>query len=59
MKLTNYEIHPLLRGHVEKLWVYETEKALPHSDLRIIVPNGLVKIVIPFKNGLRALINGK
>ncbi|RAV98038.1 helix-turn-helix domain-containing protein [Pseudochryseolinea flava] len=59
MRLTNYDIHPMLSGYVEKLWVYETDKALPQSDLHIIVPNGLVKVVIPFKNGLRAQMQGK
>jgi hypothetical protein len=59
MKLTNYPIHPLLYGYIQKLWVLENETTLPHSDLHIIVPNGLVKIVIPFRNGLRALINGQ
>lgn len=59
MKLTNYPIHPLLRGHIKKLWVLENDNTLPHSDLHIIVPNGLVKIVIPFRNGLKAIIKGE
>lgn len=59
MKLTNYAIHPTLAGHIQKLWVLENDTTLPHSDLHIIVPNGLVKIVIPFKNGLKAMINGE
>ena len=32
---------------------------MPHADLRVIVPNGLVKIVIPFRNGLKASMAGR
>ncbi|HEY0740258.1 MAG TPA: helix-turn-helix domain-containing protein [Chryseosolibacter sp.] len=56
MKLTHYYIHPLLKGHIEKLWAFECEQQVPADDLRVIVPNGLVKIVIPFRNGLKATL---
>lgn len=59
MRLTNYTIHPQLKGHVQKLWVFENDEPVPQTDLRVIVPNGLVKIVIPFRNGLKATLNGR
>jgi AraC-like DNA-binding protein len=59
VKLTPYHIHPLLKGHIEKLWVFESNGRMPPSDLRVIVPNGLLKIVIPIKNGLKATLNGE
>ena len=59
MKLTNFHIHPQLKGSIERLWVFESNGPTPHSDLRVIVPNGLVKLVIPFQNGLKATLDGQ
>ena len=59
MKLTTFNIHPQLKGHIQKLWVFESHAPTPHSDLRVIVPNGLVKVVIPFQNGLKATLDGQ
>lgn len=58
MKLTHYYINPQLKGHIEKLWVFESNGQTHSDDLRVIVPNGLVKLVIPFRNGLKARIEG-
>jgi AraC-like DNA-binding protein len=58
MKLTNYPIHPQLKNYIEKLWVLENDTPVPATDARIIIPNGLVKMVIPFKNGLKATLEG-
>lgn len=52
MRLQHYTIHPTLKGYIEKLWVFESSGRVPHDDLKLIVPNGLVKLVIPFQNGL-------
>ena len=59
MRLTNIHIHPRLSGNIERLWVFESEGPTPHADLRVIVPNGLVKVVIPFRNGLKATLDGQ
>lgn len=56
MKLTHFHIDPPLKGHIEKLWVFESQEQVPTADLRVIVPNGLVKMVIPFSNGLKATL---
>jgi hypothetical protein len=58
MKLTNYSIHPQLKNYVEKLWVLENDTPVAASDARIIIPNGLVKMVVPFRNGLKATLQG-
>lgn len=58
MQLQNVKLHPLLKGHVEKIWVLEATGRALNEDMKIIVPNGLVKMVIPFKNGLYGKMQG-
>ena len=51
MRLRHIEPHPQLKGYVDKLWVFESDGRAPVEDLKLIVPNGMVKLTIPFKNG--------
>lgn len=46
--------HPRLAPHIEKFWVFESACGIPNDDMKIIVPNGLVKLIVPFRNGLHA-----
>jgi AraC-like DNA-binding protein len=52
MKLTHIEPHPQLKGYVSKLWVFESSGRVPAEDMRLVVPNGMVKLTIPFRNGV-------
>lgn len=58
MKLQHIPVHPMLKGYVEKIWVFESDGKVPDDDMKLIVPNGLVKLVIPFKNGLFGKMEG-
>lgn len=58
LRLTNMPIHPHLQGLVEKLWVFESSGRVPNPDMKLIVPNGLIKLVIPFNNGLAGQRDG-
>ncbi len=58
IKLKHFYIHPLLQGYIKKLWVFESSGRVPDTDIKLIVPNGLVKLVIPFKNGLSGKMDG-
>jgi hypothetical protein len=49
---------PGLRGLIQKLWVFESAGPIPDDDLKLIVPNGLPKLVIPYKNGLNGKMQG-
>ncbi len=57
MRLQHIEPHQLLKGYIEKLWVFESNGRAPDGDLKLIVPNGCIKLVIPFRNGLSGKIN--
>ncbi|HXS35765.1 MAG TPA: DUF6597 domain-containing transcriptional factor [Flavipsychrobacter sp.] len=52
MKLTHIEPHPQLKGYVDKIWVFESSGRIPSEDMKLIVPNGMVKLTIPFRNGV-------
>jgi hypothetical protein len=52
MRLQHIHPHPLLREYIAKLWIFESDGPVPSEDMKLIVPNGHVKLVIPFRNGL-------
>jgi AraC-like DNA-binding protein len=52
MRIQHIEPHPQLKGYVMKLWVFESSGRMPSEDMKLIVPNGMVKLTIPFRNGL-------
>lgn len=57
MRIRNVPIHPGLGGVVEKLWVFESSGKVPDNDMKLIVPNGLIKMIIPYRNGVSGKIN--
>jgi len=52
ISLRQIPIDPRLSDHVARLWVFESDCRVPDSDMKIVVPNGMVKLIIPFRNGL-------
>lgn len=54
MKMRFQNIQPIapLRGIVKKMWLFESEGRIPDEDMKMIVPNGMVKLTIPFRNGV-------
>lgn len=52
MRLQHFEPDPQLYGYVSKIWVFESSGRVPLEDMKLIVPNGMVKITIPFRNGV-------
>ena len=58
MRLQHINPHPLLKGYVEKMWVFESSGRVPNDDMKLIVPNGLIKLVVPFRNGLSGKMEG-
>jgi Domain of unknown function (DUF6597) len=52
MKLELIQTRPELRPYINKMWVFENSGRLPDEDMKVIVPNGMVKLVIPIHNGI-------
>jgi hypothetical protein len=59
MQFQNIEPHPLLKGYIEKMWVFESGGRMPVDDLKLVVPNGNIKLTVAFRNGIVAAINGQ
>src|SRR5436190_5750167 len=59
MRLQNIEPHPLLKGYIEKMWLFESSGKVPVDDLKLVVPNGHIKLSVAFRNGIVAEMNGQ
>jgi hypothetical protein len=58
MRLIRIKPLPILQPFIEKLWVFESDHPMPNEDMKLIVPNGLIKMVIPYRNGLSGKMQG-
>jgi AraC-like DNA-binding protein len=59
MRFQNIEPYPLLKGYIEKMWVFESSGRMPVDDLKLVVPNGNIKLTVAFRNGIVATMNGQ
>ncbi|MFN4248392.1 MAG: DUF6597 domain-containing transcriptional factor [Flavipsychrobacter sp.] len=58
MRLTPVHIPSSLRPYIEKMWVFESEGRAPSDDMKLVVPNGRLKLVVPYRNGLLGSMEG-
>src|ERR1700730_10610028 len=59
MRFQHIDPHPLLRGYIEKMWVFDSSGRMPVDDLKLVVPNGNIKLTVAFRNGIVAAMNGQ
>jgi AraC-like DNA-binding protein len=52
MQLRHIEICCQLKGYINKMWLFESSGRIPIEDMKLIVPNGMAKLTIPFRNGV-------
>ena len=50
--------HPLLAPYIEKMWVFESSGKLPTDDMKLVVPNGNIKLTVAYRNGIIASVLG-
>lgn len=50
--------HPLLAPYIEKMWVFESSGKLPSEDMKLVVPNGNIKLTVAYRNGIVASVLG-
>jgi AraC-like DNA-binding protein len=55
MYLQHFQPHPQLKGYISKLWAFESRGRAPSEDMKLIVPNGMVKMTIPYRNGVSGM----
>lgn len=51
MRFQNIEPIPQLKGIINKMWLFESQGRMPKEDMKMIVPKGMAKLTIPFRNG--------
>ncbi|MGQ9825016.1 MAG: PEP-utilizing enzyme [Desulfotomaculales bacterium] len=56
MFLKNFDPHQLLRLFIKRLWVFESKEGIPVNDLKLIAPNGKIRLVISYKQVFREKI---
>lgn len=48
-----------LKKFIDKIWILESDRPMPQDDMKLVVPNGRLLLVIPFRNGIVGRMNGK
>lgn len=59
MKLSFHEPWAPLKGYIDKLWVLETDCGLPNDDMKMLVPDGRMLLLIPVRSGLLGRMGGR
>lgn len=53
------EPHFLLKSYIEKMWFFKSSGKMPADDMKLVVPNGNIKLTLSYQNGVVAAINDK
>ena len=48
-----------LKNYIEKMWVFESSGRMPVEDMKLVVPNGNIKLTLSYKNGIVAAVDGR
>jgi AraC-like DNA-binding protein len=59
IEFRHIEPHHLLKPYIDKMWVFESSGKLPANDLKLVVPNGNIKLSVFCANGVTASFDGK
>src|SRR5690348_1105885 len=59
IQFQNIEPHYLLKKYIEKMWLFISSGKMPADDMKLVVPNGNLKLTVSYQNGIVAAVNGK
>ncbi len=59
IKFLHIEPHSYLKAYIGKMWLFRTDGRMPAEEMKLVVPNGNLKLTISYQNGIVASINGK
>jgi hypothetical protein len=59
IQFRHIEPHFLLKNYIEKMWLFESGGKMPVDDMKLVVPNGNIKLTVSYQNGIVAAMNGK
>lgn len=52
MRFQHIEPHYLLKGYVERMWIFESNGRMPSDDMKLVVPNGHIKLSVSYRNAI-------
>ena len=59
MNLQFFEPLAPLKGYIDKIWVLETDCGLPQEDMKMLVPDGRMLLLLPLKNAMVGKMGGR
>jgi AraC-like DNA-binding protein len=61
MQVQFHHIQPplVLKTYIEKMWVFKSSGKMPVDDMKLVVPNGNIKLTVSYQNGIVADLQGK
>jgi AraC-like DNA-binding protein len=59
LQFRHIEPHFLLKNYIEKMWIFRSSGKMPADDLKLVVPNGNMKLTVSYQNGIVAELNGR
>jgi len=54
MQLLHLPVWPSLQPYIHSFWLFEAPAGVPQADSRVVVPNGCLKLVLPYRGSLLA-----
>jgi Domain of unknown function (DUF6597) len=58
MRFQHIDPHPLLRDYIERMWIFESSGRIPIDDMKLVVPNGLLKLSVSYRNAIKCKSEG-
>jgi AraC-like DNA-binding protein len=58
MQFYHIEPHFRLKDYIVKMWIFKSQGKIPLDDLKLVVPNGNLKLTVSYQNGILAELNG-
>ncbi|HVX28217.1 MAG TPA: helix-turn-helix domain-containing protein [Parafilimonas sp.] len=59
IQFCHIEPHFQLKNYIEKMWLFKSSGKMPVDDMKLVVPNGNLKLTVSYQNGIVAALNGK
>lgn len=59
IKFQTYAPLPALKSYIHKIWTVESSQPMPSDDMKLVVPNGRLLLIMPFHNGITGKMDNK
>jgi AraC-like DNA-binding protein len=59
IQFRHIEPHSLLKNYIEKMWIFKSTGKMSVDDMKLVVPNGNIKLTVSHQNGIVAELNGR